>query len=583
MPAPRGYNHNPDWDKFNKVIREGVDAYYRGMKGIAGIDDDLRTPQEVREQVQRMVDRENRLNGEQARRDYNGRDIGADPRVSLNESIAARKAASAALDNASLTPSRTSNGLTGDMNNLWGATPQQRGLTAPKAPAQASYDPLSSIRTRAPSPVAQDPGVAGRAAQANQNYKTTSGPGGMVSRTYSDPDVAAAQQANQPSFTDRITRGLQGLNDSLQSAYGVPEAGPNRGLANPSVGQQLAAAASDAWNKIQSGAGSFIDNLMGQPLMGAQTVAAGPMTVDGSILGENRVFGPQNISQAITGDYPRAPFDAQSPIPTSMRVANPVRSVASTSPDQLAMEQIIQDPTNRTLSSAQGRAAFKEIVKAMTSPKAPATGKQITDRIAPTLDEKRQQVAQEMQQSRRTRGIPPATGSEGIQTGPQPEMSPEDVLPPAPDVPSDAIASGPVPDISTAPPSAPSVTSPGNAIPPSQEGDYPPDENFMQDDGQAQSYQELKNRYQYEKDRAVEGFKDLPGNLWNAIVNGDFRPYTGTENDKRMPYEPVLGRQAQQVDANAQQQAALVALLMSLIQNQSTGTTQADLINSTFI
>lgn len=60
-------------------------------------------------------------------------------------------------------------------------------------------------------------------------------------------------------------------------------------------------------------------------------------------------------------------------------------------------------------------------------------------------------------------------------------------------------------------------------VAPSQEGDYPPDENFTQNDGQPQSLRELRNRYEYEKQRTKDSLRSLPGRLWDAITSGDIR------------------------------------------------------------
>ncbi len=60
------------------------------------------------------------------------------------------------------------------------------GYTGRYDPKTGRYD---AKPTAAPSSIAMDPSVAGRLAQANQNYKTVTGPGGMVSRVYSDPDI----------------------------------------------------------------------------------------------------------------------------------------------------------------------------------------------------------------------------------------------------------------------------------------------------------------------------------------------------------------------------------------------------------
>lgn len=468
--------------------------------------------------------------------------------------------------------------------------------------------------------VAQDPSIAGRAAQANQNYSVTSGPGGMVSRTYNDPDVAAAQQA-EPSFIDRITRGLQGINNSIQSAYGVPEAGPNRGLSNPSVGQQLGAATVDAYDKIKTAAGGFIDNLMDEPMIGAQTTAPGPMTVNGSILGENQTFGPRNMSQVMAGDYPRSPFDAQTPIPTSMRVAAPPPSIVSGSLDQMALENSIQDPTARTLSSLQGRQSFKNAVADATSPKPPPAGKQIADRVpqepsapaAPSVADPRLAAMQEqferMKAARGQRGPTQVAQTSAQPTSPQPEMSPEDILPAEPTIPTrvagNVLRPGQSPqdliaavkrasamvrglgDVAPAAPSTPTeidINGYPQSVSPSQEGSFPPDQNFMQDAGQPDDLGQLGNRYDYEKARAVEGFKALPERLWNAITSGDIRGFTPETNDKRVVIPPTINGmpQSAMIDPDAVAVARLLALL-KVLEQQGGNQQQADLVNSTFI
>jgi uncharacterized protein YjbJ (UPF0337 family) len=415
-------------------------------------------------------------------------------------------------------------------------------------------------------PVAQDPSVAGRAAQANKNYTTTTAPGGMVSRTYNDPDVAAAQQAGQPGFTDRITRSLQSVNDRLQSAFGVPEAGPNRGLANPTVGEQLGAAAVDAYGKIKAGAGSFIDNLMGQPMI---------------------------------GENPNA-----SPIADKLS-----KSMQPYTTGDIAMRNALQS----TVVPKDGLAAWKEGLTntGALNPYDSSMVKKAEAAVpkAPTQDEKRQQAVQEIQQARAP-SMPAA-----------PEMGVEDVLAPQPATPNRGNYSFPnfdpsspeqanainmarqmsagLGDVAT---SQPQTAAPANqparqptevdinAGPeaPSQQGNFPPDRNFMQDDGQAQSVAELQNRYEYEKARAKDGFKQLPGRLASAILGGDLRPYQGTENDKRGDADPASRANqliAQQAIASLppDQQAQLVTLLMSLIQQQQAGNSQAALVNNTFV
>lgn len=122
------------------------------------------------------------------------------------------------------------------------------------------------------------------------------------------------------------------------------------------------------------------------------------------------------------------------------------------------------------------------------------------------------------------------------------------------------------------------------AISPSQEGSYPPDDNFMQDDGQPQSLGELSNRYDYEKGLVKEGLTELPGRLWAAITSGDIRGYTPETNDKRGVNPPSMNQRPQQplTDADAVVVARLLALLKELEQ-QGGSQAQADLVNSTFI
>ena len=603
--------------RLNLQSNDIIDEMRRGTAAIrAGWD---RNPQEIRSLVQQ---REQQYRNEAKERETAElqNKVGSSPQSQLASSLGRIKA-SGLLPNTPVGPARQAAGLpnanrplglSGDymgppsISNVMSPT---QGLIGPRSPMSGQDSSFNSPESAASAAfkqsmaraldgynvpgartVAQDPSVAGRAAQANRNYTTTSAPGGMVSRTYSDPDVAAAQQANQPSFTDRITRSLQGLNESLQSAFGVPEAGPNRGLSNPTVGQQLGAAATDAYGKIKAGAGNFIDNLLSQPMIGQQ--AALPSVPN-------------------TGSYP-----AQG----SPEMATDNMGIVMGS--NLAKPDINGNVLGYTRIGSDQFAKYGNLSQGEYAQASVSQGA-----VPPTQDEKRQQVAQKMQQERKAGSMPPANGSEGIQTGPQPEMSPEDVIPgsvsppaaptaTAPQAPrarrsvddvlqeialAEAAVNGigamnptstlPVPgnesaggDVGVDPqPNAPS-SGVDPSLSPSQQGDYPPDENFMQDDGQAQSIDELGNRFQYEKDRAVDNFKNLHGNLYNAIVNGDLRPYTGTENDKRMPYEPQMMRQqAASAQMSSEQEAALITLLMSLLQQQSAGNPQADLVNNTFI
>lgn len=123
----------------------------------------------------------------------------------------------------------------------------------------------------------------------------------------------------------------------------------------------------------------------------------------------------------------------------------------------------------------------------------------------------------------------------------------------------------------------------GAFISPSQ-GNYPADENFLQDDGQPQSLGELKNRYDYEKGLAKRGLKELPGRLYDAITRGDIRGYTPEANDRGQErrYAPPSKPAPTMSQGDAQAVAQLIALVTLMEQQQSSGLTQADLVNSTF-
>jgi hypothetical protein len=72
------------------------------------------------------------------------------------------------------------------------------------------------------------------------------------------------------------------------------------------------------------------------------------------------------------------------------------------------------------------------------------------------------------------------------------------------------------------------IPSPTNAQPPSQEYIGQPNVAPSQNAGQPQSLQELANRYNYEKGQIKQGFQNLPGQIYDAIVGGDFKPFAMT-------------------------------------------------------
>lgn len=66
-----------------------------------------------------------------------------------------------------------------------------------------------------------------------------------------------------------------------------------------------------------------------------------------------------------------------------------------------------------------------------------------------------------------------------------------------------------------------------NVQAPSQEYDGAPDVNPSQNDGQPGSFSELRNRYNYEKQKVKDGVRSLPSRIAQAIRDGDFRQWQG--------------------------------------------------------
>lgn len=132
------------------------------------------------------------------------------------------------------------------------------------------------------------------------------------------------------------------------------------------------------------------------------------------------------------------------------------------------------------------------------------------------------------------------------------------------------------------------ITQPSVTVPtvPSQEGNWPADPNFTQDDGQPQSLRELHRRYQYEKEQAKQGIKDLPGKLWQAIVNGDIHggEFSHAGNGRQdLPRTAIPTRSQAPLQQTAQ--SAALAQLLLLLQQQQAGTSpsQMDLVFKTFV
>ena len=277
-----------------------------------------------------------------------------------------------ATSNASKQPTPTVAGLSGT-STIWGGPPVNQ-------------------------PVAQDPSIPGRAAQANQNYVTTTAPGGFVSTTYKDPDLAPST-----SYMDDLYKGIQDAGIGLTVALGAPQTGPNRGLTQESMAKQLGDAAVDTYNKISGGissgltsAGNYVDSLFGPGIApGATTEAmmktpgmtpgnpapnsglsyqdptavapAGGYFAQGSIIG-NAPIGPQTLSQAVTGDYAQYGFQPS-------RNMSPV----TRTPDQAAIDAAVQDPTNMAPASPQAVANIMAAQNAINNPAPP----KIADRVPP--------------------------------------------------------------------------------------------------------------------------------------------------------------------------------------------------------
>lgn len=510
-------------------------------------------------------------------------------------------------------------------------TDPSRGITSPMSGQGASYSSpqkaaaanqsiaarrslakdvgrtLSNYSTPAASRMAQDPSIAGRLAEANKNYKTTS-LGGNGSRTYSDPDVKPGSLGQ--SYTDSILGGIQKAVNSVSGAMSSPmpaAADPYfRGILENSnnlatrVSNVLGAAYNNSVDKV----GGYVDNLMNQPVMGASR------TVNGSIIGNQPTA--DSAAQVVAGDV----ISRMGP-----RAGTAPPSMPSNGVD---IEREYQDPLGTLSAAPQRTRSIADAILQREAPRQPT--KQIVDRLP--QDIKRQKVVDDIK-NQRNKGLTSAwdqrapsakvARDQQVAQGPAPEMSPEDILPAEPPVASvmpGNIFNKPVrsliADVQAAAQKArglggnvklstptqidtpygdPSVSPsqqgnyPAN-VSPSQQGNYPPDENPLQDAGQADDYGQLKNRFGYEKDRAVQGAKELPGKILDALIAGDFRKYNGTTNDKRddIRQRRQMAQQALQ-GLSSSQQAALITQLMVLLQQTSLGggnASQAALVNNTF-
>lgn len=577
-----------------------------------------------------------------------------------------------------------------------------------------SFQSVGIVGSRTPSnkSVPQDPSIAGRAAEANKNYTVSTGPGGMVSRTYSDPDL----KTNSPGLGEQLMRGLQTAADKIT----VPMGGPNRGLVQKTVGQQLADAGMQTLGKIGSGissgitsAGSYLDSLLGPGINPGATTGAmmntPGMSYDKPIADPRVGYDGQRFSYAGTdpaqaladsfaGDYQRdianaimgtrapsarvlgdtrtinelatdptnnSPADLGPPrslmagvsLPKDMSrvpsaVVQPSLNGVGSSP-QSAIEKARQDAFNK-IAAARGQGAGYSTPEFDPERQAQAVDRALINTISnnaikepasatiaeppplpaplPSTPVRQGSIVNPMYrdpvaQAQAVRNavalargpgervlsvedVPPertpasiainGPGQSGAWGGLGVQAYPGDLkVPPNGTAPGDAPGTSQRDDfyngtINGEPATAKSpkpvkAASPKTRQPPSQEGDYPPGESPSQVDGQPQNVRELVQRYRYEKERAKQGFKALPGRIGNAILDGDFRPYTLGQNDKRnwpaQGQAPGGQQQAQLADA---QTAALLAQLMALLQQQQQGGVVAapsalDLVTSTFV
>ena len=481
-----------------------------------------------------------------------------------------------------------------------------------------------SIAARGPiTGAAQDPSIAGRAAQANKNYSVTTGPGGMVSRTYSNPNVS------QPNTLGNAVNALHSLFSGPQVSTSLDPSLVGRVQAAQTPLHELGVTANAAWNNAKGLTGSFIDNLMGHPLMGQSTIT--PSTVANSPASPNAPqYGPGlTVTQPVRADVPAGSTMAQSvkqitdrvPQDLNYQAPNIPAGITNVQPGTALVGNVLNGvPLNANIDRVR-QATVQQIQQARAPQVAsiPATPQSATPvRQGSVTNPFNRSPSQQIADMRQTiqgqitdptiasapttpTRAPLAGGGQinipggGLPTGPGPDVAPSQQLagpvtptrepgPFGPGLYSDSLPPG-YRDAYLSNPVAPATASPKTSQPvaPSQAGNYPANKNPSQDDGQPQSLRELGNRYSYEKAKAKDGWDHLAGNLYNALVNGDFRPYRGQTNDKREPPVQIVASTSNPLVAQQQtQQASLLAQLMAALQQGSANSSQAALVQSTF-
>ncbi len=103
---------------------------------------------------------------------------------------------------------------------------------------------------------------------------------------------------------------------------------------------------------------------------------------------------------------------------------------------------------------------------------------------------------------------------------------------------------------------------------PSQQYDGGANTAPSQNAGQPQNLAELANRYSYEKGQIKDGFRNLPGKIYDAITGGDFRAYDPIGDQQGQRGDPAIGNSG---NGGQQQPVDIQQLLNMIAQLQGQG------------
>lgn len=580
--------YDRDWQKY----REQADTYWRGTIGVGSIDDYDRTPQEVREQVQREIDREYGIAGERARRE-------AKEQAQIEAALGVKNPRS---NLGSITPDISfSQGLTrpgAPQSNLLDKTDRQRTAAQPSGTDTAWGGPNVTPQTsapgktdRQPSPtVARPSGTDTAWGGPNTTPQTTAQ--GKTSSPYAKTDREPSPTVARPSGTD--------------TAWGGPNTTPQT---------------VDRVGKVSNPA-SYVDSLgLDGSIMGMMRSARD--TLDPSkVMAQGEVYSNFGPRAGVTPAAPNLPSDvvmSKSDGTTSMadvidRVQQgrllsgygpPEPKIADRLPqeDRFASPQPIGDPRVAQLQEqferikqARGQVAADRPISIPGDPRTPPMQsipepKSMKMVGNPTLSPTNPFGALPPAQAARLASLQTRVAVDDLLNGTPPAEAPAPAVPQRQGVGNvfnrHTGIGGLISAVKLASDKARGV---GGQIAPtadrslSQDGANQYDENFTQYDGQPQDLGELKNRGEYEYDRAKQNLVDLPGRLWDAITKGEITGYTPTQNDRGVErrFPPPSTPEPKMSRGDAEIVARLAALILAMQQQESSGLTQADLVNSTF-